>query len=400
MRTTCPTSEELSEYLRSENAEDPDIDEHLESCEVCQNVLAEMSDWGELDQFRRPGAEDTALYAWDPEDTAVVSQLKNIPRDARGTGPNGDPDLPPRLGPYEVLEKIGSGGLGTAWLAYSRDTGRECVIKILSGNPPEDHPALRLCRREMKTISQLGLVCLETASSVNNDHGLTYLVMSYVKGVDLDDWVRSHGPLSCRDACRAVGGAAIALQQAHMAKVLHLNAKPSNLFRTHDGAVRVLDCGLAPLIQHELSQADFTKSAFVKSTVDFMSPELARSILDTDHRSDIYSLGCSLAFLLSGRRLFAGDSLMQTIVAHRESAVPDVSQLTRAAPPALNAVFAKMLARQPDERYQSMAEVAAGLEPFFGDGPADGDIIAKPEPPPASAGGVRGWLSSIRKRRS
>ena len=175
--------------------------------------------------------------------------------------------------------------------------------------------------------------------------------------------------------------------------------KPSNLFRTHDGAIVVLDCGLAPLVQDELSQGDLTRSAFAKSSVDFMSPEQARNVSEASRASDIYSLGCTLAWLLSGRRLFASDSIMQTMVAHREAAIPNVSQLAGGAPAELNTVLAKMLAKQPQQRYQSMAEVAEALAPFFGEGPAEGDIISMPQAPVASTGGLLGWLSSITKRR-
>lgn len=160
-----------------------------------------------------------------------------------------------------------------------------------------------------------------------------------------------------------------------------------------------MDCGLAPLIQDELSQTDFTQSALVRNSVDFMSPEHARDANLADRRSDIYSLGCTLAFLLSGRRLFSTDSVIQTVVAHREAAVPDVSRLAGGAPPTLSPVLAKLLAKDPAKRYQSMIEVVEALQPFFGTEPAEGDIISMPEAPIPSRGSVRGWLASITRRR-
>jgi serine/threonine-protein kinase len=405
MRKTCPSPEDLLDFLSSEEGEGSEIAEHVESCLDCQQALDEQSGWGELDQFRRKSSSceqdetDTTNMAKDLEDTTVSNRVKNIPRQAGQSAPNGDADLPRKIGPYEVSTKIGEGGLGAVYLAYDRNAGRECVLKVLSGKRPRSHPALRQCFREMKSLWKLGLSTIGTASRLESDEVDTFFVMGYARGVDLDDWIGTNGPLSVRDACRAAGRAAIALHEVHSANVLHLGVKPSNLFRDHDGSIVVLDCGLAPLIQDELAQADFTQNALVNSSVNFMSPEQARDANQADNRSDIYSLGCTLAFLLSGRRLFETDSVIQALVAHREAAVPDVSRLAGGAPQALNAVLAKLLAKEPADRYQSMAEVAAGLQPFFGDKPAEGDIIAMPKAPPESGNGMKSWLSSITKRR-
>lgn len=398
MKDTCVSRAELEAFLRCEDSDDSEIAAHLESCEQCQNVVAEMSDLSVLDSFC-PTKSETAIYAVAPDDTAIVDRLKSIPREVRGTGANGDPDLPSKIGRYEIMTQIGKGGLGTVYLAYDRKAGRECVVKELSGKRSSNHVALRKCLGEMKSLWRLGLTSLQVASSVNDDEGVTFLVTEYLKGVDLGNWVQMNGPLSVRDTCRAIGRAAIALQQLHSAKLQHLDIKPANLFRTHDGRIVVLDCGLAPLVRDELSGADFTRSTFVKHSVDFMSPEQAHNVRETDARSDIYSLGCTLAFLLSGRRLFDTDSITQAMVAHREKSVPDVTRLAGGAPVELNSVLARMLAKDPKDRYRSMAEVAEALSPFFGDGLATGDIIHMPEAPLASAGGLRGWLASITKRR-
>ena len=408
MRKTCPSREELLGFLSSVEEEDSEIAEHLESCLDCQQTVDEQSGWSELDQFRRKSSAsaedetDTKILAKDLEDTTVSDRAKNIPRQAGKAAPNGDADLPAKIGPYEVSTKIGEGGLGSVYLAYDRNAGRECVLKVLSDKRPtrdKSHPALRQCLREMKSLWKLGLSTISTASRLESDAADTFFVMGYALGVDLDEWVRSNGPLSVRDACRAAGQAAIALHGIHSANVLHLGVKPSNLFRSHEGSIIVMDCGMAPLIQDELARADFTQNALVKSSVDFMSPEQARDANLADRRSDIYSLGCTLAFLLSGRRLFETDSVMRALVAHREATVPDVSRLAGGAPQTLNAVLARLLAKDPADRYQSMAEVVAGLQPFFGDKPAEGDIIAMPEAPPESGNGLRSWLASIRKRR-
>ena len=401
MRKTCPSREELLGFLSSVDEEDSEIADHLESCLDCQQTVDEQSGWGELDQFRRKASAsaeeetDTKILAKDLEDTTVSDRAKNIPRQAGQAAPNGDAGLPRKIGPYEVSTKIGEGGLGAVYLAYDRNAGRECVLKVLSGKRPrrdKNHPAIRQCFREMKSLWKLGLSTISTASRLESDAADTFFVMGYALGVDLDEWVRTNGPLSVRDACRAAGQAAIVLDEVHSANVLHLGVKPSNL------SIIVMDCGMAPLIQDELAQADFTRNALVKSSVDFMSPEQARDAKQADHRSDIYSLGCTLAFLLSGRRLFETDSVMQALVAHRESSVPDVSRLAGGAPQALNAVLARLLAKQPADRYQSMAEVVVGLQPFFGDKPAEGDIIAMPEAHPESGHGMKSWLSSIIKR--
>lgn len=396
MRDTCITPSELEAFLRSEHNEDLEIAAHLESCADCQNLMVEMSDLSGLECLC-PSRADTTIFAADADDTDIVDRLKNIPKEARNVVPYGEPDPPDRIGQYEILTEIGSGGLGTVYLAYNRSAGSECALKELFGRRLLSDDAYRRCLSEMKSHWRLGQSSIHAASDLKEDDGVVYLVSGFIKGVDLENRVRSLGPFSVRDACRAIGRAAICLHQIHSAKLLHLNVKPTNLFLVPDGTITILDCGMAPLIQDELLKEDLSRSVLFRESVDFMSPEQARNVREAGTASDIYSLGCTLAFLLSGRRFFAADSPMQTMVAHREAAVPHVSRLSPDAPEELNSVLRSMLAKQPEQRFASMADVADALSPFWGES-SPGDTVRVPQAPEKTKGGLRGWLSSFTKR--
>ncbi|MFP6764032.1 MAG: serine/threonine-protein kinase, partial [Planctomycetaceae bacterium] len=322
--------------------------------------------------------------------------LKTIPRDNQCL-PHGESDSPQKIKSFEVITEIGRGGLGTVYLVYDHATGHERVLKVLNGDYPHNHRAIKKCLQSIKSLNKLGTASLNTAAFIADTGSQPCLLGNYEQGIDLNERVRTCGPLSVPDACRAITQAAIALQKAHSVSVLHLNVKPANLFVNHVGQIMVLDCGLAAIVQDTLAQADITTSVFVKESVNYMSPEQARNVSTADHRSDIYSLGCSLAFLISGRTLFEYDSPLQTIVAHRSESPPEVSGLTGDTAANLNQVVIRLLAKHPADRYQSMQAVAAALEPFLGDGLAVGDIISQPSIP--SPARLLNWLHLKSRRR-
>ena len=157
--------------------------------------------------------------------------------------------------------------------------------------------------------------------------------------------------------------AARGLEYAHAQGIVHRDIKPSNLILDHDGTVKILDLGIArfqPL--PEQAADDLTKTGCVLGTVDYMAPEQAMNTRRADHRADIYSLGCTLYFLLTGQPLFGGETVMERLVAHREHPVPSLRKACPAAPPWLDAVFQKMVAKKPEDRYQSVTALISDLE--------------------------------------
>jgi serine/threonine protein kinase len=187
--------------------------------------------------------------------------------------------------------------------------------------------------------------------------------MDLVDGNDLARLVREHGPMSIEQALDCILQAARGLEYAHAQGVVHRDIKPSNLILDHDGVVRILDLGIARFMSlPEQAGDDLTKTGCVLGTVDYMAPEQAMNTRRADHRSDIYSLGCTLHFLLTGQPIFGGETVMERIVAHREHSVPSLRKACPAAPKWLDAVFRKMVAKKPEDRYQSVTALVSDLE--------------------------------------
>jgi hypothetical protein len=195
--------------------------------------------------------------------------------------------------------------------------------------------------------------------------GVPFLVTEFCDGSDLARLVSRRGPLSVADACELVRQAALGLQHAHEHGLVHRDVKPSNLMLTRAGQAKVLDLGLALLRRDRTAEDRMTATGGVLGTFDYMAPEQASDAHAVDVRADVYSLGCTLYHLLTGAAPFAGvRPVLEKVRAHAEAEVPPVRGLRPEVPEALVAVLARMLAKEPDRRFATPAEVAAALEPF------------------------------------
>ncbi len=193
--------------------------------------------------------------------------------------------------------------------------------------------------------------------------------MELLHGITLADKVKKDGPLSVGHACRYLRQAATGLQHAHEQGLVHRDIKPQNLFLDAAGAqVKILDLGLARITaaaaDGETAPGELTREGDVMGTPDYMAPEQAVDTHSADHRADIYSLGCTIYFLISGRAPFAGGSLTEKLLAHQQKEPVALAQLCSGMPPRLVEVVRKAMAKQPADRYQTPAEFAAALAPF------------------------------------
>ena len=259
------------------------------------------------------------------------------------------------FGDYLVMEEIGRGGMGTVLLARHRRMDREVAIKILPVTALDSETAVARFYQEVKVAAKLSHPNIVHAYDAGEHHGFHYLVMEYVRGHDLARVLQQLGPLPVHLALDYMIQAAEGLLYAHRKGIVHRDIKPSNLLLDDEGTVKVLDLGLARVggISGEIS-THLTTTGQVMGTVEYMSPEQAEDTRAADQRADIYSLGCCLYKLATGKSPFARDTVVKTILAHREAPIPQISSTVDPAGPLLNPLLARMLAKNPDDRYASI----------------------------------------------
>ncbi len=264
------------------------------------------------------------------------------------------------LGNYTILDKIGAGGMGQVFKAEHRRMHRTVAIKVLPLATMKDPATAARFQREVEAAAKLSHPNIVTAHDADEAGGVHFLVMEYVEGADLSALVKKNGPLPIQQAVNYILQAARGLEFAHAEGVVHRDIKPANLLVDKKGVVKILDMGLARISGGDAeTQAELTGTGAVMGTVDYMAPEQALSTKHADARADIYSLGCTLYYLVSGKAAYDGDTLMAKLLAHREKPIPSLGP---EASDELQAVFEKMVAKKVEERYQRMSEVVAALE--------------------------------------
>jgi serine/threonine protein kinase len=280
------------------------------------------------------------------------------------------------LGPYRILDQIGRGGMGRVYKAEHLTMGRLVAIKVLAPHLVKTERALELFQREVRAIGQLIHPNVVTAFDANCDNGRHYLVLEYVDGPNLEQLVRRQGPLSVGLACDYISQAARGLQAAHQLGMVHRDIKPANIlvqYRGPDdgspGMVKLGDFGLArlhaPDVEPEAGGGTiWAKENTVMGTPDYLSPEQARDLHKADIRSDLYSLGCSFYFLLTGRVPHPGGSALDKLIRHNSEEPAPLSQFRADVPPEVEQILRKLMARRPADRFQTPAELIAALQPF------------------------------------
>lgn len=272
------------------------------------------------------------------------------------------------LGNYRVLDKLGQGGMGIVLKAEHRRMERIVALKLLSPQIVKEPGALQRFLREVKAAARLNHPNVVTAHDSDEVRGTHFLVMEYVDGQDLASLVQQQGRLPVEKALNCVLQAARGLDYAHRQGVIHRDIKPSNLLLSRDGTVKVLDMGLARLEYEQFAETDLTHSGQMMGTIDFMSPEQAVSTKGVDARSDIYSLGCTLYYLITARHMYEGQTKMGKLLAHRDGPIPSlVEQASRLSDSGIDighvdALFQRMVAKQVADRQSSMAVVITEIE--------------------------------------
>jgi serine/threonine protein kinase len=303
------------------------------------------------------------------------------------------------LGNYKVLERLGASPNSNVYLCEHRSMSRRVAVKVLTAVRAADPGTLARFHREARAAATLDHPNIVHAYDSDQDGTLHFIVMEYVDGYSLQDIVARHGALDPRRAAHYVRQAAAGLQHVHDLGLVHRDVKPGNLLLDRGGVVRLLDLGLARFLHDHKDLLTLRYDAnHILGTADYVSPEQARDSHDVDPRTDVYSLGATLYFLLSGRPPFGGKTLTQKLLAHQTKQPAPLPEINSDVPPRLASVVARMMAKQPAERFPAPAEVMAALAPWTAEAVAPPPAAEMPRLCPAAQPRGRGDTHRTRLR--
>jgi serine/threonine-protein kinase len=302
------------------------------------------------------------------------------------------------LGKYKLLDHLGTGGMSSVYLAEHTLMQRRVAIKVLPKERVEDSSYLARFHREAQAAAALDHRNIVRAYDVDNDGNLHYLVMEYVEGRDLQRIVHDDGVLDYAVAADYTRQAADGLAHAHAAGLIHRDIKPANLLVDQNNVVKVLDLGLARFDDGKLASLTVTHQENVLGTADYLAPEQARDSHGVDARADIYSLGCSLYYMLTGHAPFPTGTLPERLMAHLKQPPPPITNDRPDAPSDLIDICMKMMAKKPADRYQSAEDVSDAMAQWLVDhgyGSASGTDLNG-----SGGGGSSGRLAAVAGSRS
>jgi serine/threonine-protein kinase len=279
------------------------------------------------------------------------------------------------VGPYVVTDKLGEGGMGKVYRARHSRTRREVALKVVRSNLLSNPTVRRRYEREVKTAMSLRHPNIVSVFEADEVEGRVFMAMEFVDGIDLARLIREFGVLPVPEACEYVRQAALGLHHAHEQGLVHRDIKPSNIIvsgerhvpeATGPAHVKILDMGLVRAAGFDEGGGgmDLTRAGTVVGTPDYMSPEQAKDSRTVDRRADLYSLGCAFYFLLTGKPPFHEGTSIEKLLKHQVDPPPPLQAARPDVPRELAAVVARLLAKDPEERYATAAELAAELVPL------------------------------------
>ncbi|MFH1302426.1 MAG: serine/threonine-protein kinase [Planctomycetota bacterium] len=263
------------------------------------------------------------------------------------------------LGEFRLKRKLGAGGMGDVYLAEQESLDRKVAVKTLKKKFANDPNFVERFYREAKAMAKLDHPNVVRCYAVGEDRGFHYVAIEYIDGKSMQDWMNELKKLSVGDATFIILACLDALSHAHESNLIHRDIKPDNILVTSKGIVKVADLGLAKATDEDNSM---TQSGTGLGTPLYMPPEQARNAKHVDHRTDIYALGGTFYNLLTGKFPFTGDSALELIMAKESGKFEPVRKLNPEVPEKLDLLIEKMMAKNPDHRFNNCAEIMALLE--------------------------------------
>lgn len=329
---------------KSIEVEESEIAAHLDTCVDCQRVVDTQPDDAVVSLLRNvittsSGQHSTTIDTWLP------TELANHPR-------------------YRLVRWLGAGGMGVVYEAEHRLMERPVAIKVISKALTNDAKAVARFQNEVKAAAKLAHPNIVTAYDAEQAGDLHFLVMEFIEGKSLARLIEDDGRQPVGLACEYLRQAALGLQHACEQGMAHRDIKPQNLMLTPNGQVKILDFGLAGFVSEGGSVGTLTEFGQGLGTPDYVAPEQIRDARSSDIRADIYSLGCTLYYLLAGKPPFPEGSVSQKVASHLERTPRAISDLRSDLPDGLAEIVERMMAKNPDRRYQKPVEVAEALASF------------------------------------
>jgi serine/threonine protein kinase len=334
-----------------------------------------------------PPASPDETQASDADQGFEVDEKKPAPKPKakkQRTEPAAEPlgdDIPEKLGGYEVLKVLGKGGMGAVLLGRQVSLDRKVALKVMHPRIAKNPGFVARFTREAYAAAQLTHHNVVQIYDIGEDRGQHFFSMEFVPGQSLMDLVKKEGKLAPEAAVGYILQAARGLRYGHNQGMVHRDIKPDNLMLNTEGIVKVADLGLVKLPSGDLPQqagalppsdddedgkTELTRVGAAMGTPAYMPPEQARDSAGVDQRADIYSLGCTLYVMITGRPPFDGKTALEIITKHRDQPLTPPEAVVKRVPKGLSDILMKMMAKKPEDRYQNMDEVIAALEGFLG----------------------------------
>jgi serine/threonine protein kinase/putative intracellular protease/amidase len=363
--TQHPSQDQLSAFAlgRLSPREQDEVERHVAACQSCCESLRAVPDDTLAERLRRP---ETST------DGTVPPPAKPAARPQRA-----EPPVPPELldhPRYRIVRALGAGGMGVVYQAEHRIMERTVAIKVINRHYVNNPQAIERFRQEVRLAARLSHPNIVAAHDADQAGDLHFLVMEFVDGVSLARRVEKRGPFTIQQASNFVRQAALGLQHAFERGMVHRDIKPQNLMLSRTGQIKILDFGLARIAREadpdgtgmmpalaDKSIAGLTMAGQVLGTPDYIAPEQVNDARHADIRADIYSLGCTLYYLLCGHVPFPRGSATQKLISHTEMDPVPIRRLRDDLPEELVAIVERMMAKSPADRFQTPADVVQAL---------------------------------------